>query len=434
MAAANSKLPPNVGRPNSAAGATGAGQGASFIDPQAVMRIKNLQMRARVVVEGFYAGIHRSPYHGFSVEFSEYRAYTPGDDLRYLDWHLYARSDRYCIKRFEDETNLLCYLLVDMSRSMSYGSAGYSKSDYARTLAASLAYFLYLQRDAIGVLTFDEQISEILPPRYRPGHLRRMMAALQRDPAGRSTNLAKPLEQVAQTVRKRGLVVLISDLLAPIEDLRGKLGYLRSRGHEVLVLRVLDPAEVDFTFTAPGMFHDVESGRTIYVDPATAKADYQERFTAHANELREVCVSLGIDLTQLTTSRPLELALFDLLQARFAVAGNRRGVAAISRDGGRPDELPHAAVCAGPVGRVATDLVPLDSPHAAGRVRVQLADVSDPFAAAADAPQPVGQHSAALAARLGGRAIGPGVCSALPARERAAGPNQRRAAARGDRR
>jgi uncharacterized protein (DUF58 family) len=303
----------DFGRPPGAA----PGKGASFIDPQAVMRIKNLQMRARVVVEGFYAGIHRSPYHGFSVEFSEYRAYTPGDDLRYLDWRLFARSDRYCVKRFEDETNLLCYLLVDMSRSMSYGSGSYKKSDYARTLAASLGYFLYTQRDAVGLLTFDEQISELLPPRYRPGHLRRIMAVLQRETAGRSTNLARPLEQIAESVRKRGLIVLISDLLAPVDELRGKLGYLRSRGHDVVVLRVLDPAEINFTFTTPGMFHDVESGRALYIDPTTAKTEYQERFTAHANELRETCIGLGIDLTQFTTDRPLELALFDLLQARL---------------------------------------------------------------------------------------------------------------------
>jgi uncharacterized protein (DUF58 family) len=310
---ASVKLPPSTtnGRPGAA-----EGRAANFIDPQTVMRIKNLQMRARVVVEGFYAGIHRSPFHGFSVEFSEYRAYTPGDDLRYLDWRLFARSDRYCIKRFEDETNLLCYLLVDMSKSMGYGSGAYTKSDYARTLAASLGYFLYSQRDAVGVLTFDEQISEYLPPRYRPGHLRRMMAVLQRDTAGRSTNLAKPLEQIADSVRKRGLIVLISDLLAPVEDLRTKIGHLRSRGHEVVVLRVLDPAEINFTFTTPGMFHDVESGRTIYIDPAAAKAEYLQRFNAHATELREACVGLGIDFTQMTTDRPLELSLFDLLQAR----------------------------------------------------------------------------------------------------------------------
>lgn len=292
------------------------GRGASFIDPRTVMRIKNLQMRARVVVEGFFAGIHRSPYHGFSVEFSEYRAYTPGDDPRYLDWRLYARSDRFCVKRFEDETNLLCYLLVDMSRSMSFGSDGNTKNDYARTLAASLAYFLFTQRDAVGLLTFDEQIGDYLPPRHRRVHLRRIMGMLEREPAGRSTDLARPLEQIAESVRKRGLVVLISDLLAPVEQLRTKLGYLRSRGHDVVVLRVLDPAEVDFTFASPVMFHDLETDRRIYIDPQSARNEYLREFTEHAAELKRTCIDLGVDFAQFTTDQPLELALFDLLQAR----------------------------------------------------------------------------------------------------------------------
>ena len=198
-------------------------RGVRFIDPAALMRIKNLQMRARVVVEGFYAGIHRSPFHGFSVEFSEYRQYTPGDDLRYLDWRLFARSDRYYVKRFEDETNLLCYLLVDVSRSMSFTSTEITKHEYARTMAATMAYFLYQQRDAAGLVVFDEGIQEYLPPRHRAGHLRHMMAALQREPAGKATDLARPLEQIAQTVRKRGQVVLISDLLAPPDVLATQL-------------------------------------------------------------------------------------------------------------------------------------------------------------------------------------------------------------------
>src|SRR5688500_18711499 len=164
-AVANSKQSEN--RPQTAIGRT------NFVDPATVMRIKNLQLRARAVVEGFFAGIHRSPYHGFSVEFSEYRAYTPGDDPRYLDWRLFARSDRYCVKRFEDETNLLCYLVVDLSRSMDFGSGTYTKCDYARTMAASLAHFLFTQRDAVGVLTVDEKLAEHVPPRDRPAHFRR---------------------------------------------------------------------------------------------------------------------------------------------------------------------------------------------------------------------------------------------------------------------
>ena len=295
-------------------------QCASYIDPHTLMRIKSLQMRAKVVVEGFYTGMHRSPYHGFSVEFSEYRQYTPGDDPRYLDWKLYARSDRYYIKRFEDETNLRCHLLVDMSQSMGFGSAEYTKADYAKTAAATLAYFLSTQRDAVGVLAFDEQVTEYLPPRFRPGHMHRLMLALERPLAGTATDLSKPLERIAELVTKRGLVVLMSDLLAPIETLQTHLGYLHSRGHEVVVFRILDPAETDFTFDKPAMFHDLESGREIYVDPAATRDEYLRRFAEHRDGIRTACSTLGIDLYEATIDRPLELVLFDFLHAR-----SRRG-------------------------------------------------------------------------------------------------------------
>ncbi len=305
---------------------------ASLIDPPTLMRIKSLQLRAKIVVQGFLSGLHRSPHHGFSVEFSEYRQYTPGDDPRHLDWRLYARSDRYYIKRFEDETNLRCHLLVDLSRSMGYGSLGYTKVEYARTAAATLAYFLSTQRDAAGLVTFDEAIADYLPARYRPGHLHRLMVCLERAVAGTSTDLSRPLEQVAAAVRKRGMIVLISDLLAPIDTLKTQLGYLRSQGHEVVLLRVIDPAETEFAFDKPAIFVDLESGRDLFVDPAAARAQYQRRFAAHAEELERTCRDLGIDLYPLTTNRPLELTLFDFLQARLRVG--RRLFRSGSRAGG----------------------------------------------------------------------------------------------------
>ncbi len=301
--------------------------GGSAIDPRALMRIKSLQVRARVAVEGFIKGIHRSPYHGFSVEFSEYREYTPGDDTRYIDWRLFARSDRYHVKRFEDETNLRCYLVLDASRSMGYGSGPYTKIDYARTAAATIAYFLSRQRDAVGLVTFDDRITDYLPPRHRPGHLRRLMAILEREPTGKATDLAGPLEEIAATARKRGLIVLISDLLAPADTLRTRLGYLRARGHDVIVLRVLDPAEVDFSFADPAMFRDVESGRELYVDPAAARPEYLRRFADHAAEVSRACADLGVDFETVATDRPLEMVLFDLLRARM-----RRGRTPARRD------------------------------------------------------------------------------------------------------
>lgn len=207
---------------------------------------------------------------------------------------------------------------------MGYRSGAYSKSEYARTAAATIAYFLSTQRDAVGLLTFEDRITEYLPPRHRPGHLRRLMALLEREPEGRATNLAEPLEQIAATVRKRGLIVLISDLLAPTDALKTRLGYLRSRGHDVVVLRILDPAEVNFQFATPAMFHDVESGRELYIDPASARAEYLRRFAAHAAEVERACVDLGVEYESITTDRPLELVLFDLLKARMR-RGRRPG-------------------------------------------------------------------------------------------------------------
>ena len=289
---------------------------SSGVSHAAIMQIKNLELRAKIVVEGFMSGLHRSPYHGFSVEFTDYRQYSVGDDLRYLDWKLYAKQDRYYIKRFEDETNLRCYLLVDMSHSMGFGSAEYSKLEYAKTMAASLAWFLNRQRDAVGLVTFGDQIVDMIPPRYRAGHLRRLMLTLENSTSGKSTDLSAPLKQIAQTVSKRGLVVLISDLLAPVESFIRNLNYLRTRGHEVVILRTLDPTEIEFGFDKASLFRDLETGREIYVDPHSAVAEYRKRFLEHESFIQETCDQIGVDFFKISTDQPLEVALLELLQSR----------------------------------------------------------------------------------------------------------------------
>lgn len=293
-----------------------ASDNAATADPATIMKIKNLELRARVVVEGFMAGLHRSPYHGFSVEFTDYRQYSVGDDLRYLDWKLLARADRLYIKRFEDETNLRCFLMVDFSKSMAFPAAGFQKLDYARTLAATLAQFLTIQRDAVGVITFAEHLIDSLPPRFRRGHLRRIMGALDRPPSGSDTDLDTPLGELAQTFTKRGMVVLISDLLTSSDAFGRSLRYLRSRGHDILVLRVLAPEEVEFNFREATLFHDLESGKEIYIDPATAATDYRARFEAHESEIRQHCEQLGVGFHRLTTDQPFADALFSLIQHR----------------------------------------------------------------------------------------------------------------------
>ena len=290
---------------------------ASLIHPQALMAIKNLELRAKVVVEGFWNGLHRSPYHGFSVEFTEYRQYVPGDDPRYLDWKLFGRSDRYYIKKFEDETNLRCHLLVDNSRSMDYGSLQWTKAEYANTLAATLAYFLYLQGDAVGLLTFDERIREHLPARHRTGHLRHLMLALEKPAGGTATDLATPLKRVAELVRKRGLMILVSDLFAPIDTLENHLTSLGACGHEVMVFQVMDPAEASFEFGKAAMFYDIESGRELYIDPAAARKEYLRKLGGHNDAVTRICQKLGAECHRFTTDRPLELALFDFLRTRL---------------------------------------------------------------------------------------------------------------------
>ena len=307
------------------------------VDPMAVMRIKNLQLRAKAVVEGFYNGLHRSPFHGFSVEFSEYRPYTVGDDLRSLDWKLFARSDRYYIKKFEDETNRRCYLVLDQSKSMGFGSLPFPKIEYARTLVATLAYYLTLQRDSVGLMTFDESIGDFISARNRPGHLRQIFVSLSREVSGSGTDIDRPLQQIAALVRRRGLIILVSDLLADPESLRTNLAYLRSRGHEVVILRVLDPSEVELQLESPSMVVDMETGKEIYLDPEAARGQYLKQFDEHRGRLQAICDSLGVDLYAIRTDQPLEHALFQFVAAQQRRAGGtvRAGMlAGASRGGG----------------------------------------------------------------------------------------------------
>ena len=295
-----------------------------FVDPATLMQLKSLELRAKHVVQGFMTGLNRSPYHGFSVEFTEYRQYTQGDDLRHLDWKLYARTDRYYLKRFEDETNLRCLLLLDASKSMNFGSIAYSKSEYARTLAATFAYFLSTQRDAVGLASFASEIMDFIPPRYRSGHLRRLLVSLEKTADGSSTHLAKPLEQIAERLNKRGMLVLISDLLAPLETLEVSLGSLTVRGQDVVVFHILDPEELNFQFTAPELFIDLETDRRLYVDPMAIRREYLARFSEHLKAIEGICSRLGLVYHRLSTDTPLETALPEVIRVRMQSRGNSR--------------------------------------------------------------------------------------------------------------
>lgn len=288
----------------------------SLIHPQALMSIHNMELRARVVVEGFWNGLHRSPYHGFSVEFTEYRQYTPGDDTRFVDWRVVGKTDRYFIKKFEDETNLRCFFVVDQSQSMAYGSSSYSKAQYAATLAATLGYFLELQGDAIGLVTFADALRDYLPARHRPGHLRQFMLTLEKQSTGAATNIETPLRRVSELVQKRGLIVIVSDFLTPLTTLEKSLGQLRAWGHEIACFQTLDPTEINLTFEKASLFRDIESGQELYIDPKLARRDYLTRLVAHNETLAKICRTLGVALHLVSTDRPLEKSLMDFLLDR----------------------------------------------------------------------------------------------------------------------
>ena len=280
------------------------------LDPEALFAIRDLELRARTVLEGVRAGLHRSPFTGFSAEFTEYRQYSPGDDLRYLDWRVLARTDRHFLKKFEEETNLRCFVLLDASRSMAFSSGRVTKAEYARTLVATLAWFLHQQRDVIGTALFDEHVHDVVPPRWRAGHLRHVFATLAREAVGRDTDLAAALAETARLCRRRTLIVIVSDFLSPPKDWARTLNELSAAGHDVRAVQILDPAELSLEhFGRPAMWEDLESGETRYVDPAYARPVYQQRFTDHAAAVRVAFDQARVDRHVIPTNEPLDRAL-----------------------------------------------------------------------------------------------------------------------------
>ncbi len=287
-----------------------------FLDPAVVARLGTLELRARTIVEGFLTGLHRSPFKGFSVEFAEYRQYMPGDDLSTIDWKVYARSDRHYVKKFEAETNLNCHIMLDVSGSMGYGSRGLTKFDYAQCLAASLAYLMNRQRDGVGLTAFDEGIVGRLPASARTGHLRAMLLTLERLKLGQKTNVAKPMHQLASSIRKRGMVVLISDLLDdPDQVIRG-LKHFTFHGTDVVVFQVLDPHELEFPFERATRFTDMESEAEVTAVPALVRQHYIDAMQTLIARYRRELGGAGIDYHLLTTTDPLELALMQYLSTR----------------------------------------------------------------------------------------------------------------------
>lgn len=287
-----------------------------FLDPATLARLGTLELKARTVVEGFLSGLHRSPFKGFSVEFAEYRQYLPGDDLSTIDWKVYARSDRYYVKKFEEETNVDCHLLMDVRSSMGYASGGLYKLRYGSMLAACLAHLMKRQRDAVALTTFDEAIVAMLPPSARPGHLRSILVTLDTLVPGRRTDVSKPLHLLADGIRKRGLVVLISDLLDEPEHVIDGLRHFRFRGSDVIVFHLLDPAELTFPFERAARFRDIELGDELMAVPSVVRQKYLDALNEAVARYRRELGSAGIDYALVDTSTPLEFALMSYLSTR----------------------------------------------------------------------------------------------------------------------
>jgi uncharacterized protein (DUF58 family) len=287
-----------------------------FIDPKVLMKIQNLELIARTVVEGFVNGLHKSPYLGFSVDFAEYRQYMPGDDIRRIDWNVFGRSDRLYLKLYEGETNTRVLILLDVSGSMNYGSGEIKKIDYARIIAACLSYFSYHQRDGVGLLTFDTDVRSHIPASRRTGQLFNILAEIDRIEPAKETAFKKPLRFLAEFLSRRGLIVVISDLYDEPENIMAGLKQLKAKGNDIMVLHIMDNFELTFPFMDAAQFEDMENKRKMHIIPEYLRTQYLAIINEHIERLRKETSGANIDYTLMDTTKPVDEALFAYLAAR----------------------------------------------------------------------------------------------------------------------
>jgi uncharacterized protein (DUF58 family) len=301
-----------------------------YLDPLALAKVRGLELQARLVVEGYLSGMHKSPYHGFSVEFAQHREYVPGDDIKHVDWKVYGRTGRFYLKQYEEETNLILWLLVDVSESMLYGSGPLGedgkplvrKYDYACTAACALAYLTLLQQDSVGLATFDNQVRDFLRPSGQPSHLKQMVGVLNRSGEGKQkTGMGAIFHDLAERLTRRSIVVVLSDLFDEPSDILNGLKHLRHKRHEVVVLHVLDRAELDFPFREATLFRGLEQLPDLLTDPRTLRDGYLAEMTAFLQEMERGCRAMNIDHVRLTTDTSLGVALSSYLAHRQARQG-----------------------------------------------------------------------------------------------------------------
>jgi uncharacterized protein (DUF58 family) len=289
-----------------------------FLDPHTLAKLHGLELRARRIVEGYVAGLHRSPYEGFSNEFAEHREYTPGDDLRYVDWKVFGKTDKVYLKQFEEETNLVCYLLLDTSESMQYQgpSAPMSKLAYAQCAAASLAYLVLRQRDSVGLVTFDDQMRHLVRPSSTPTQLKQLLYVMEQASGARKTCTGPVFHDLAERLTRRGIVVVVSDLLDDVESMLAGLKHFRYRRHDVIVIHLLDPAELDFPFQQVTLFKGLEALGDVVTEPRSLRVAYQREVQAFLRQVRTGCRAQQVDYLLVRTDQPLDMVLRTFLSAR----------------------------------------------------------------------------------------------------------------------
>jgi uncharacterized protein (DUF58 family) len=287
-----------------------------FLDPAVLAGLSSLDLIAKTVVDGFIAGLHKSPDFGFSQEFAEYRAYNPGDDLRHVDWNVFARTERMYLKRYRGETNCQVNVLLDTSGSMKYGSRGVEKLEYAKFLAASVLYLAHLQRDAAGLVVFDDQVRNFVSPSTRQGQMHRLLHGVEEAQAGKRTDLVQPFMHLMDFLRRRGMVVVISDFWEAPEKVIEMVSPLKFRGNEVVLFHLLDPEEIRPKLKYPVMFEDLETGETMEVTPDYASHEYRDKMKAHLDDIESRAKGAGLDYFLTDTSRPLDAALREYLALR----------------------------------------------------------------------------------------------------------------------
>jgi uncharacterized protein (DUF58 family) len=288
-----------------------------YLQPSVVAQLGTMELRARLVVEGFITGLHKSPYHGFSVEFTEHRPYMAGDEIKHIDWKAYAKTDRYYIKQFEEETNLKSYVVLDASASMHYGSKGHlTKLEYAAFTAGALSYLMVEQRDAVGLTVYDEHVRTVIPPRATRSNLKQILVELERTEPGKKTGIAASLHEVAETIKRRGLVIILSDFFDDPAKVITAFKHFRHKGNEVIVMQVLDPMEQSFAFGADATFKDMESSEELVTQPWHIQAAYQESMREFIDTYKRECRDNAIDYVLLDTNTPFDRALMEYLTKR----------------------------------------------------------------------------------------------------------------------